>query len=120
MADTKKTYRVNIVEWREKRSLSQNRLLWKWLGEISKQAVVNGERFNPDTWHEYFKKYYCPWTVIDMPAGEPSKVKSTKLLDTGAMHTYMNKIERWAMDKGFTLTIPMDCEYMELLERQER
>lgn len=27
-----KRYRVSIVEWRDKRTLSQNALLWKWNG----------------------------------------------------------------------------------------
>ncbi len=114
-----KAYRVCVVEWREKRSLSQNALYHKWLDEISKQARVNGKLFSVDVWHEYFKKYYCKPTVIDMPAGEPVTIITTTKLDVGEMHHYLNKIERWAQDKAFTLTIPLNCEYRELLERQD-
>jgi len=114
-----KAFRVNVVGWREKRSIDQNSLYWKWLTEISKQARIDGRTFKPDVWHEYFKKYYCPVTTIEMPAGEPSEIISTTKLDTGEMHHYLNKIERWAQDKGFRLTIPECCEYRELLERQD-
>ena len=73
-----KAFRVNIVSWRERRSLSQNALYHKWLAEISNQAKVNGKSFSADVWHEYFKKYYCPKTVINMPAGEPVTIITTK------------------------------------------
>lgn len=116
--DLNKAYRVNIVGWRESRSISQNSLYWKWLTEISNQAKIDGQKFKPDVWHEYFKKYYCPAKLIDMPAGPPSEIISTTKLDTGEMHYYLNKIEYWAQDKAYTLTIPIECEYRELLERQ--
>jgi hypothetical protein len=117
-SDQTKKFRVNIVGWKEKRSISQNCLYWRWLTEISKQALIDGKKFKPETWHEYFKKYYCPVTTIEMPAGPPSKIISTTKLDTGQMHHYLNKVEYWAQDKGFMLTIPEICEYRELMERQ--
>ena len=115
-----KYYRVIIKEWRDKRSVDQNSLLWMWLGEISKQARVNGQEFSAEIWHEYFKKYYCPEKQIRMPAGEPVTTKSTKLLDTGEMTHYLSRIEQWAQDRMFTLTTPINSEYREMIERQER
>jgi len=105
--------------WKEKRSLSQNRLLWQWMNEISEQAVVNDQKHEPEIWHEYFKRYFCPRKIIAMPAGDDLEVKSTKKLDTGEMHHYLNKIEQWAQGHFYTLTIPHNCEYEQLKQRQD-
>jgi hypothetical protein len=115
-----KDYRVNIVEWREKRSLSQNSLYWKWLAEIDKQnplVVVNSKDCGAELWHEVFKKFYCPGRVISNGNTE-MEVVSTKLLDVGEMNHYLTQIELWAMNRGFKLTIPVDSEYMKLLDEQ--
>ena len=117
---TKKTYRVNVVEWREKRSLSQNSLYWKWVAEINKQSPLRVENSNLDgseLWHEVFKKYYCPVKNITNQENI-LPVKSTKLLDVGEMTFYLNKIEHWAIDRGLTLTIPEDSEYANLMRSQ--
>ena len=55
---TGKAYRVSIVEWRERRSISQNSLMWMWLSEIDKQKplTVSGyEGRGDELWHEVFK-----------------------------------------------------------------
>lgn len=44
MLATGSSYRVSIVEWKEKRSLSQNALMWKWNGEQPRGADANRER----------------------------------------------------------------------------
>ena len=111
--DLTKAYRVSVVGWREKRSLSQNSLYWKWLGEIAKQQDISDD---PEIWHEIFKKYYCPEKVIN----EHITIKSTKKLDLGDMHFYLNKVERYCIDRGYLITIPSDCEYKQLLDKQER
>lgn len=105
--------------WREKRSLGQNRLLWQWMNEISEQAVVGDQKHGPETWHEYFKRYFCPVKIIPMPAGDDLEVRSTKKLDTGEMHHYLNKIEQWAQGHFYTLTIPHNCEYEQIKQRQD-
>lgn len=105
--------------WKEKRSLSQNRLLWQWMNEISEQAIVGDQKHEPEIWHEYFKRYFCPSKIIAMPAGDDLEVKSTKKLDTGEMHHYLNKIEQWAQGHFYTLTIPHNCEYEQLKQKQD-
>jgi len=112
LIQSKKAFRVNIVEWREKRSLSQNSLYWKWLGEIVKQWDVTSDT---EILHEIFKKYFCPDKVIN----EHITIKSTKKLDVGEMCFYLNRIEQFCIDRGFKITIPDNCEYRELLERQD-
>lgn len=110
-----KAHRVNIVEWREKRSLSQNSLYWLWLGEIAKQQEISND---PEIWHEIFKKFYCPEKSVEVPTGKIS-IKSTKKLDVGEMHYYLNRIEQYCIDRGYKLTIPQDSEYNKLRLEQE-
>lgn len=120
LTSTQKTYRVQVSEWKESRSLSQNSLYWKWLGEIDAQMPlkVQGSAFaGPELWHEVFKKYYCPKKTI-AHLGKSLPVKSTKLLDVGEMNFYLTKIEAWAMDRGINLTIPESSEYFQLLQSQ--
>lgn len=109
--DLTKAYRVSIVQWRESRSLSQNSLYWKWLGEIAKQQNVSDD---PEIWHEIFKKYYCPEKRIN----EHITIKSTKKLDLGEMCFYLNRIEQYCIDRGYMITIPDNCEYRELQNKQ--
>lgn len=104
--------------WKEKRSLSQNRLLWQWMNEISEQAIVNDQKHKPEIWHEYFKRYFCPVKLVPMPAGDDLQIRSTKKLDTGEMHHYLNQIEQWAQGHFYTLTIPHNCEYEQLKQKQ--
>lgn len=115
-----KAYRVSVVGWREKRSLSQNSLYWKWMAELSSQAKVNGKTFSGEIWAEFFKKYYCPSKSVEMPLGESSTTKTTTNLDTGEMHHYLNNIQAWCMREGYSLTIPSDSEYQQLLDKQEQ
>ena len=111
LVQSQKSFRVTIVEWREKRSISQNSLYWKWLAEIVKQWNVTDD---PEILHEIFKKYFCPEKVIN----EHITIKSTKKLDVGEMCFYLNKIELFCIDRGYVITIPDKCEYRELMERQ--
>ena len=112
--DLTKAYRVTVVGWREVRSNKQNKMYWKWLGEIAKckQDVSN----DPEIWHEIFKKFYCPEKVINKYVS----IKSTKKLDLGEMHFYLNKIERYCMNRGYLITIPDDSEYKQLLDKQDQ
>ena len=122
MVATGKSWRVSIVEWREKRSLSSNNLYWMWLAEIDKQnplTLVNSSYKGAELWHEVFKKYYCPPSIISNGDME-MEVVSTKMLDVAQMHHYLAQIEVWAMNRGFKLTIPINSEYQELIDRQNK
>ena len=114
-----KAWRVTVKGWRESRSINQNSLYWKWMAELSKQAKIQGKVFSGEVWAEFFKKYYCPSKSVEMPLGESSEVKTTTNLDTGEMHHYLNNIQAWCMQEGYHLTIPSDCEYQQLIDKQE-
>lgn len=110
-------FRVKITAWKGKRSVDQNSLYWKWLTEIAQTVEVGSSYYDNNTWHEYFKKYLCPEKIIPLPVGQTSK-RSTKLLDAGEMHFYLNRIEQWAIDKMIVLPMPDDNEYLKLKNKQ--
>lgn len=115
---TGKRWRIKISEYREKRSLSQNNLMWKWNTEVAGQLTATGEGHFSDEWvHEWLKDMYCPAKPITI-GGVTRRVKSTRLLDIGEMHKYLTDIDQWAHQKGLRLTIPETCEYRELQRRQ--
>ena len=119
MSSKDKSWRDTIKGWRESRSISQNSLYWKWMAELSNQAKIDGNEFSGEVWAEFFKKYYCPDRVVEMPLGESSTIKTTTKLDTGEMHHYLSNIQAWCMREGFHLTIPSDSEYQKLIDKQE-
>ena len=103
----------------QKRSLSQNSLYWKWLSEISTQIRTRtGQNHDTEVLHEYFKQMYCPQKKASL-SGRELIFASTKKLDKGEMHFYLNQIEVWGVDRGFKLTIPDDSEYQKLKQESE-
>ena len=115
---TGKTIKLVISEWKDTRSLSQNRLYWMWLNEICDQIQKRiGQEHDSETIHEYFKQTYCP-QKSKMLGKKEIHIASTTKLDKGEMHFYLNQIEQWCIDRGFTLTTPDGCEYTNLREQQ--
>lgn len=115
-----KSAKVSIIVWRDIRTCDQNRLMWMWYAEMSKQIKDKGKgEYSTDDLHEYFKDEYCPVKVIKFGA-KTKNVKSTKKLDTGEMHFYLQQIDMWAANAGFKLTIPVCSEYQELINRQNQ
>lgn len=116
---TGKRWRIKISEYREKRSLPQNSLLWKWNTEIAEQLSATGiDHFTEEEVHEWLKDMYCPAKPVTV-FGMTRYVKSTRQLDIGEMHKYLTDIDQWAHQKGLRLTIPDNCEYRDLKRRQE-
>ncbi len=109
-----------IVKNGSKRSMSQNSTYWMWLGELSVQIKLKSrESYSTDDLHEYFKQRFCADKPITL-GGKTINVKSTKRLDTGEMHFYMNQVHEWCVNAGFKLTVPIESEYREIMERQNQ
>lgn len=109
-----------VVTNASKRSLNQNSLYWKWLSEISSQLKVRiKQSHDTDTLHEYMKLQFCPCKEVQLGSNsKPISIRSTKRLSKGEMHHYLTLIEQWSVERGFRLTIPVDCEYVQLREVQ--
>lgn len=109
---------IEVKEWKESRSLSQNSTYWMWLSEISEQILKKiNQNHDTETLHEYFKQCFCPQKEITLGKKEII-IASTKRLDSGEMCHYLNQIEKWCIDRGFKITIPINSEYQELINRQ--
>ncbi|EJH4501920.1 hypothetical protein C5952_17505 [Cronobacter sakazakii] len=119
-------FRLVLRPWRESRSLSQNALAHMWFSEISQYLISRGKSFATPEWvkdalkHSYLG--YEEREMTDVITGEKTTIRSlrhTSDLDTGDMNFFLTRIEAWALSIGCQLTIPADCEYMQLRQRQE-
>ena len=125
LQSTNKTYRVSVKEWRESRSLNQNALFHKWVGELSKYLIAGGRAdSSPKFCKELLKHTFLGYEQVERvnaKTGERvaiSSLKHTSDCDTGEMTHFMNKCYEWCVSIGLLLTIPEDSEYAKLMERQ--
>ncbi|GFM00164.1 TPA: recombination protein NinB [Neisseria gonorrhoeae] len=93
---------ITIRPRKSKRSVEQNRRLWKIYGELADKAWVDGRRFDANTWHEYCKGVFIGFDIRDMPDGTEVKIPiSTTTLNTAEMAEYQNNIQaRAAVEFG--------------------
>ena len=88
---------VCIRPYNSKRSIEQNRRLWKIYGELADKVWVNGRRYSAETWHEYCKGYFLGFELKAMPDGSELKTPiSTTTLNTAEMTDYQNRLQAWA------------------------
>lgn len=88
---------VCIRPYNSKRSIEQNRRLWKIYGELADKAWVNGRRYSAETWHEYCKGYFLGFELKAMPDGSELKTPiSTTTLNTAEMTDYQSRLQAWA------------------------
>lgn len=118
--------RLQVKEWREKRSLSQNSLLHLWLGEISEYLVKSGRTDATPEWvKRNLKKTYLGYEEVeytDFVTGTKTtelELRHTSDLDTGDMHHFMCQVEGWCAQFGLVLTIPQSSEFQVLRDKQE-
>ncbi|EOF4341781.1 recombination protein NinB [Enterobacter hormaechei] len=113
LLDAGQCFRLQVKPWREKRSLSQNALLWMWNGDVASAVNRHAEsKLTEEDLHEFMKDMFCPAKPVTV-LGETKMVKSTKLLDTEEMTFYLRRIEVWCAERGIKLRIPANSEYHE-------
>ena len=82
------------------RTSAQNKRYWAILGEIA-ATPVQGRRFEPESWHEYFKGRFIGKEEVKLPNGETfNRPISTTTLDVVQFGEYMTQIEAWAAGHG--------------------
>jgi hypothetical protein len=118
-------FRLSVKEWRESRSISQNNLFHKWVGELSKYLIAGGRKdSSPKFCKELFKHTFLGYEQVERvnaKTGERaviSSLKNTSDCDTGEMTHFMNKCYEWCVSIGLLLTIPEDSEFYKLMEYQ--
>lgn len=88
---------ITIRPRKSKRSIEQNRRLWKIYGELADKAWSGGRRYSAETWHEYCKGVFIGFDIRDMPDGTEVKMPiSTTTLNTAEMTDYQNRLQSWA------------------------
>lgn len=119
MIENGKSIKVTVKD-AKKRSLNQNQLMWMWYSELAAQIKQKtGDTYSTEDLHEYFKSRFCPQKELKFGA-RIIAASSTTRLDTGEMTRYLDQIHEWSCGSGMKLTIPINCEYKELLELQNR
>ena len=101
--DLSKPWAVTIEPHKERRSLNQNSLMWKWIGIIAQETGND-----PDVVHETLKqKFLVPEEISVM--GEKMLYRSTARLDTKGMTEYLDKVYAFShQDLGISLPVPED------------
>lgn len=102
------------------RTLQQNRYYFgPVLTEISEQAVIEGQRWSTEAWHELFKRQFLGYEIKKIQvAGRRRKVVSRRLRSTaglkvGPMSKYLDKVQAFAAtDLGVRFSCPNWKDYV--------
>ncbi len=119
MAGHKLVAEVRLQE--DDRSLQQNAYYWAaCLRDISEQAVIGGQRYTAEAWHELFKRQFLGYQVKKVAiAGAKRKrvtrtLRSTTGLSVRAMSQYLDQVQAFAAsDLGVQFRVPSWQEYGE-------
>lgn len=103
-------WRFNIVQYRESRSIDQNRLMWKWWQDLED---MSGEP--KEIYHEGFKDLFCPEKTVNW-FGKPIPRKSTTLLNTKEFSQYLETVHKHLFSTyGIALEFPPETRYDEMI-----
>jgi hypothetical protein len=94
---------ISTAEQEDDRTLKQNRFYWgPCLKEISQQALILGERWTDEAWHEYFKREFLGYEITKVRVAgrkRPTiirRLRSTTTLKVKAMSEYLDKVQAFA------------------------
>ena len=97
-------YTIEMKKVVERRSISQNRLMWLWFSAIADAwSDATGRVFTRDDVHDAYCQMFLP---IDTPKGRVGG--STSGLSTEDMSEFLEKVHADAADDGITLLNPED------------
>jgi hypothetical protein len=113
--------RIVASEHDDDRSLQQNRFYWgACLRDISEQAMVGGQRYTVDAWHELFRRQFLGYEIEKVRvAGRTRPVinrrlKSTRGLKVKPFSLYLEQLQAFAAtDLGVRFRVSHWQEYRE-------
>lgn len=118
-------YRLNCIQWRDKRSLSQNSMFHAHMGELSQYLIGKGKTDCTPEWCKEMVKYKFLGTyrteITDIVTGKKgfiTQIRHSSKLETGEMTDFITQYIAWAVDIGCYLSLPQDSEYMKLIQEQ--
>jgi len=127
LLESGKRYRVEIVEWRDKRSIPQNSTWRGWMDETAKVmaargvtmdikqpsgAVIGSRPINAQDCHELFVGLHGGYN-------EDGLRMMTSKSRKDCMTFIMDKHMHWCAERGIRITIPRRGEFAERMARQE-
>jgi len=88
-------HKLQLEVKRQKRSQAQNRRYWGngVLAQIAQQAAPNGRLYEPEIWHEQFKRMFIG--VEELPNGQVTSKSSTQLT-TAEFSEFCTQVEAFA------------------------
>lgn len=98
-------YAVNIEEWKDKRSLRQNALMWKWISIMADSMGYQDPEYLYDILIDMFAPVY---TVEDLDGNPQQKRLTTSRMDTKQMADFMRDIDQLAAEYNIQLPRPED------------
>ncbi len=105
--NVEKAWTITIEPHKNKRSLSQNALYWKWLENVV-DHVHEATGQDKEDIHEFFKRHFLAPKVKEV-FGYIVQTWSTKNLNTAEMSEYLDKIYAWVTTElGLLLPVPED------------
>lgn len=112
--DNGKRFDVSILAHREKRSITQNKLYWMWVGIIADEIGYT----NRDELHEVFKMMFLGSKNVEIADITHKIPLSTMSLDTAGFTHFLERLEAWAgSELGVILPHPEDAYWAEFEQR---
>lgn len=86
-----KAWRIEVKQHQERRTLSQNKLLWAIYTEIASETGHTSDEI-----HEYCKAKFLPKRIVSFDGKDTEIVGSTSELDKPAFSEYVERVVSWA------------------------
>lgn len=117
-----KVVAVKVEEYKSPRSLSANALYWLWMSELAGHFNKKGRTESKDDMHDLMRHKFLGWTKPRMVGKTEIKstLRSTSKLKKNEMCYYMDQVYHWAAEVGCYLSCPIESEYKEFIDKQNR
>lgn len=97
-------YNFEIEEWKDSRSLQQNRLFWSWM-----TIMGNHHGMTKDEMHDEMIDRFAPVYTRRTIEGKPKQEKmGTSKMNVKQMHEFMQQVDQFAAEWGTVLPQPDD------------
>ena len=108
-------YTIEMKRFRDKRSISQNKLMWLWFSVIADEwSEATGRVITRDEVHDAYCQMFLP---KDTPKGRVGG--STSILNTDEMTEFLNRVHEDASSDGIVLLNPEDKLFEQWAEQYE-
>ena len=105
-------FSLDTDEWKEKRRLRQNNLMWKWI-----EILADYHGYDKNSMYDVFIEQWAPIKTIEGLDGKPIQKKiTTSKMTVEQMTRFMSNIDRHAAEFGVQLPRPEE----ELLQQPKR